>query len=109
MKRGSFTASLLFSLALVACNQTEAPSRSADSAPAAETPAAASSKASAHEMTPEQLGELGAQIEKSKDRAPQILSEHGLDEKSFEAQIRKVTENPEASKRYAAAYQKAKA
>ena len=60
-------------------------------------------------LTPEQLGELGAQIRKSPDRAKELLSDHGLDEKSFELQIRKVTEDPEASKRYTAAYKKASA
>lgn len=70
----------------------------------ATTPATA-----AAELTPEQLGELGAQIKKSPDRAHELLSQHGLDEKSFEAQIRKVTENPDASKRYAEAYRKASA
>jgi len=60
-------------------------------------------------LTPEQLGELGAQIKKSPDRAKELLSQHGLDEKSFEAQIRKITEDPEASKKYAEAYKKASA
>ena len=61
------------------------------------------------ELTPEQLGELGAKIEKSPDEATELLSEHGLNEESFEQEIRKITEDPEASKRYAAAYEKAKA
>lgn len=61
----------------------------------------------AEQLTPEELGELGAQIRKSPDKARELLSEHGLDEKSFESQIRKVTEDPDASKRYAEAYKKA--
>lgn len=97
---------LLLSATLVACNQSssenvaEGAARTGSNAPAV-------AKQSA--MTPEQLGEIGAQIEKEKDRAPEILSKHGLDPKSFETQIRKVAEDPEASKRYAAAYRKAKA
>ncbi len=63
----------------------------------------------AHEMTPEQLGELGAQIGKTPDRANDLLSQHGLTKETFEAQIRKITENPDASKRYADAYRKASA
>lgn len=61
------------------------------------------------ELTPEQLGELGAQIGKMPDRAETLLSQHGLTKESFEAQIRKITENPDASKRYADAYRKASA
>ncbi|HEU4888582.1 MAG TPA: hypothetical protein VFV49_11890, partial [Thermoanaerobaculia bacterium] len=58
------------------------------------------------ELTPEQLGELGAQIGKTPDRAEALLSQHGMTKESFEAQIRKITENPDASKRYAEAYRK---
>ena len=60
-------------------------------------------------LTPEQLGELGAQIRKEPARANEILSQRGLDQATFEKAIRDVTENPEASKRYADAYRKASA
>ena len=63
--------------------------------------------AAATPLTPEQLGELGAKIRKTPDRADELLRERGLTEKSFETEIRKVTEDPEASKRYAAAYKRA--
>ncbi len=63
----------------------------------------------AHDMTPEQLGELGAQIRKNPNGAEALLTQHGLTKESFEAQIRKITENPDASKRYAEAYRKASA
>ena len=66
-------------------------------------------KAPSHEMTPEQLGELGAQIRKDPGRAEALLSQHGLTKETFEAQLRKITENPDASKRYAEAYRKASA
>jgi len=59
------------------------------------------------EMTPEQLGELGAQIKKDPSHAHELLSSHGLDDQSFEKAIRKITEDPVASKRYAAAYKNA--
>jgi ABC-type enterochelin transport system substrate-binding protein len=66
-----------------------------------------STNAAATSLTPEELGELGAKIRKTPDRANQILRDRGLTEKSFETEIRKVTEDPEASKRYAAAYKRA--
>ena len=91
--------------ALMACNANP---KSNDTASSTSTTAVSSASASA-DLTPEQLGELGARITKHKDEAKKILSEQGLDEKTFEAKIRKVTEDPEASKRYAAAYEKAKA
>ena|SRR5438128_12544843 len=58
-------------------------------------------------MTPEELGQLGAEIKKKPAEAKRILSEHGLDEASFEKAIRRVSSNIEESRRYAAAYKKA--
>jgi len=58
-------------------------------------------------MTPEELGQIGAEIKKKPAEAKRILSEHGLDEASFEKAIRKVSSNVEESRRYAAAYKKA--
>jgi hypothetical protein len=96
---------LVLSFALVACsNERNAESKAAAGA-AADVPAVAAGQ----ELTPEQLGEIGARISKNSAQAKQILSEHGLDEKSFEQKIRKITEDPEASKRYAAAFEKTKA
>lgn len=57
-------------------------------------------------LSAEELGTLGAQIHNSPDRANELLAEHGLDEASFEKAIRDVTENADASKRYAEAYRK---
>lgn len=99
-----FTIVMLLALA-GGCNQKESANKSAATA---EPPRVEALQAS-HEMTPEELGELGAQIRKSPDRADAILSQHGLTKESFESQIRKITENPEASKRYAEAYRKASA
>jgi hypothetical protein len=59
------------------------------------------------ELSPEQLGELGAKIKKQPNDAQRLLAEHGLSEESFEQAIRKVSEDPEAAKRYAAAYRQA--
>jgi hypothetical protein len=96
----SSIAALVLSAALVACNQSGTNNQTSAASPAA--PAVAASQ----DLTPEQLGQLGARISKNPSQSQQILGEHGLDAKSFEAKIRKVTEDPEASKRYAAAYQK---
>jgi hypothetical protein len=57
--------------------------------------------------SPEELGAIGAEIKKRPSDAKQILSQHGLSEDAFETQIRRTTEDPDASKRYAAAYRKA--
>lgn len=63
---------------------------------------------SAAELSPEQLGELGARIAEDPDRADQILAERGLDRDSFESAIREVTEDAEESKRYAEAFEQAR-
>ena len=76
---------------------------------AAGEPAAQAPAASAASLTPEQLGELGAQMRKDPARAGEILTERGLTKQSFEQAIRDVTENPDAAKRYAEAYRKASA
>ncbi len=60
-------------------------------------------------LSPEDLGKLGAEIKKHPKEAQKLLSEKGLTEQQFEQAIRKVSENPDQSKRYAAAYKKARA
>lgn len=87
------TAFLLI-LFVVACNQQ--PAQTAQ--PVAAAPAVAES------LTPEKLGELGAQIKANPDDADRLLSERGLTRESFEHAIRKTAEDPTASKRYAAAF-----
>jgi hypothetical protein len=69
----------------------------AANAPAANTPA----------LTPEQLGQLGALINKQPANADKLLADQGLTQATFEAAIRKVSSDPAASKRYAAAYKSA--
>lgn len=58
-------------------------------------------------LTPEDLGELGGTIHKNPSDAKRLLEEHGLTDEAFAAQVRKVAEDPAASKRYAAAYNRA--
>ena len=70
-------------------------------------PESAQTAQASAQLSPEQLGELGAQIQKSPDRANALLTQHGLTPQTYESQIRKITENPDESKRYAAAYRKA--
>lgn|SRR5262245_51975989 len=64
------------------------------------------SENAAQNLTPEQLGEIGAKIKKNPSQASKILSEHGLTEATFEKEIRKVASDPEASRRYRDAYNK---
>ena len=58
-------------------------------------------------LSPEDLGTLGAQIKKQPNDADKLLADKGLNEQSFAAAIRKVSENPDSAKRYTAAYKKA--
>lgn len=89
---------LLFS---VACrSDTPSTTASGDAATALQEQAAST-------LTPEQLGQLGAEIRRDPNRADEILARHQLTRESFERAIRDVTEDPEASRRYAAAYRSA--
>ena len=63
--------------------------------------------ASTPQLTPEQLGELGAAIKKNPNDAQRLLTEKGLNEETFEQAVRKVSEDPAASKQYADAYKRA--
>lgn len=67
---------------------------------------AESAQTEAQELTPEELGELGAEIGKNPEQAKTLLADRGLDEQSFEQAIRRLAEDPDASKRYAEAYRK---
>lgn len=76
----------------------------------ATTPATTSGNAAvtanATSLTPEQLGELGASIHKHPSEGTKILSDRGMTQDQFERAIRQVSSDPEASKRYAAAYKR---
>lgn len=103
MKRTLSIFSLALMLTAAACGQRE----SASSAAAPATSVAPS--AASGPLTPEQLGALGAQIRKDPARGDELLTRHGLDRQTFEQAIRDVTENANASQRYAEAYRKASA
>lgn len=100
--KSTLTMSLVVLLALAGCGakDQQTAATNAESSPQAQASV---------NLTPEELGELGARIRKTPERANEILRERGLTEKTFESEIREVTEDPEASKRYAAAYKKASA
>jgi hypothetical protein len=91
------TVCLTVMLSLAACQQKEATTA------ANPTPAAPVATAT---LTPEQLGELGGLIKNNPDRANELLTQHNMTRESFEKAVREVTENVDASKRYAASYRK---
>lgn len=100
MMRHLTTATLCLTMLLsfAACQQKQA-------AATASTPQAVATE-QAQPLTPEQLGELGGLIKNEPERANELLAQHKLTRESFEKQVRDVTENVEASKRYAAAYRR---
>jgi hypothetical protein len=93
-------AATLLILTLVACGGQEQTSSTNSQTQQRETASAPAN------ITPEELGELGAKIQKEPARADQILAEKGLTQESFEKAIRDVTESAEASKRYAESYKR---
>lgn len=101
MRATTFALVLTLALAAACSNEQKTKEISSEATP--------QTAAKAADLTPEQLGELGAQIRKEPSRADEILSQKGLDQASFEKAIRDVTEDPERSKRYAEAYRKASA
>jgi hypothetical protein len=97
---------LIAMLALtLACNKQNGTASTDNSG----NPAGSSVASTAPSLTPEQLGELGAKIKAHPKDAQKILADAGLTESAFETQIRKISSDPAASKRYAAAYKKAAA
>ncbi|MEA2235692.1 MAG: hypothetical protein QOC81_416 [Thermoanaerobaculia bacterium] len=84
-------------------NQTAATATTASSTAGSTLVATASGTS----MTPEQLGQLGALINKQPANADKLLADQGLTQETFESAIRKVSSDPAASKRYAAAYKSA--
>lgn len=109
MKKISMIVAAVALVAAFGCKNQNYERQTASNTPSS-TPAASQATANTNgNLSPEQLGELGAKIRKNPHDAQKILSEQGLTEQSFEQQVRKVAEDPSASKRYADAYKKAKA
>jgi len=98
MKNALLALTLL--IAIVACkNKTTTPATASTSGNTAVA-------TSAPTLTPEQLGELGASIHKHPSEGMKLLADRGLTQEQFERAIRQVSSDPEASKRYAAAYKR---
>ena len=100
MKKTSIAIALMTLVLALGCNQKS--STTTENAPAASQPTVAPQN-----LTPEQLGEIGAQIKKHPSDAEKILTEHGLTMAAFEKAIRDVSADPAASRRYRDAYNKA--
>lgn len=105
MKKTTIIAALVLVAAIGCKNQSNTATSSSVSDTSSST--ITTSNPTGTTLTPEQLGELGAKIRKNPDDAQKLLSEKGLTTQSFEQQVRQVSQDPEASKRYAAAYKKA--
>jgi hypothetical protein len=104
MKRSLLGIALCASLIACGCSKTEQMAGTTSSTTAAP---AANAAANAPTLTPEQLGQLGALINKQPGNADKLLADQGLTQATFEAAIRKVSSDPAESKRYAAAYKSA--
>lgn len=105
MRKTLITAAAFALVLATGCkNNDNASNNNQASTPTASNNAVASAPTS---MTPEQLGTLGAQIKRQPNQADQLLSQHGLNQQSFAAAIRKVSEKPDDAKKYAAAYKSA--
>lgn len=66
--------------------------------------AATSAQASSDAYTPERLAQIGASVEADPASAESILADAGLTPEEFEREVRRVTEDPDLSRRYATAY-----
>lgn len=63
-----------------------------------------SAQASSDAYTPEELAEIGSDVEADPASAESILADVGLTPEEFEREVRRVTEDPDLSRRYATAY-----
>lgn len=107
MKTTTISATAFAALLLVAgACQNRQTATNASASPQANTPAPAASAAPGA-ASPEQLGALGAAIKRSPNDAHKLIQQQGLTEESFAAAVRKVSEDPAAAKRYAAAFKQA--
>lgn len=106
--RKQFTIIAAFLVVIAAgCKNDQTASNSASQPASKSAPNLSNTTAQASALSPEDLGTLGAQIKKQPNDADKLLADKGLNEQSFAAAIRKVSENPDSAKRYTAAYKKA--
>lgn len=106
-KQLTIIAAFLVVLAAGCKNQQTATSNTTSQPYAKSTAPNLANTSQASTLSPEDLGTLGAQIKKQPNDADKLLADKGLNEQSFAAAIRKVSENPDSAKRYTAAYKKA--
>jgi hypothetical protein len=106
-KQLTMIAAALLVVLAAGCKNQQTASNSATPAADKSGYSATSNTAQASALSPEDLGTLGAQIKKQPNDADKLLAEKGLNEQSFAAAIRKVSEDPSSAKRYTAAYKKA--
>ena len=85
-----FVACLLLAILPLGCSDAET--------------AAAETDAAVADLSPEELGRLGARLHESPGRAEEILAERGLTWEAFESAVRELAEDPEASRRYSEAF-----
>lgn len=105
-KQLTIIAAFLVVLAAGCKNQQTASNTSSQPyAKSSSSPEATTAQASA--LSPEDLGTLGAAIKKQPNNADKLLADKGLNQQTFAAAIRKVSESPDSAKRYTAAYKKA--
>jgi hypothetical protein len=105
MKRSLLGIALCASL--IACGGNKTDQTASTTSATTTSPTANAPTANASALTPEQLGQLGALINKQPGNADKLLADQGLTQATFEAAIRKVSSDPAESKRYAAAYKSA--
>ena len=100
MKKLSIAIAALSLVLTFGCNQKSSSSASAPQQ------GVTTEQAQTTNLTPEQLGEIGAKIKKHPSDVDKILADNGLTQASFEKEIRKVSSDPAASRRYRDAYKK---
>lgn len=73
----------------------------------AEEPAGGQESVSAAELSPAELGEIGAELDQSPDRAEEILREKGIDPDEFGAAVREIAADVDAARKYSRAFAEA--
>lgn len=58
------------------------------------------------DLTPKQLGELGAEIYLHEDQTEEILSEANLTEEAFRTKIGEISSNPDQAREYRQAFER---
>lgn len=67
---------------------------------------AAQTPSQQQQLTPEQLGEIGAEIHRHPADAQKILAGRNITPEAFEKAVRDVAQSPDSSRRYRDAYRK---